>query len=213
MREKPAGTVRITSGDHQAKAILMPALAKQLPTYCDLHVAISVNLGFVDIVAERFDVGVRLGETVAKDMVAVRIGPDMHMAVVGSPAHFETRTRPRTPHDLAAHNCIGLRFPTGGIYLWEFEKNGHPLNVRIEGQLTVNNVPLARQGALDGLGLAFLPEEYVRPEIAYGDLLHVLADWCDPFPDYHLNFPSRRQQSSVFAVVVDAMRWKPPAHS
>jgi DNA-binding transcriptional LysR family regulator len=209
MREKPAGTVRITTGDHQAEAYLMPAVTRLLPVYPDLRVEISVNLGMVDIVADRFDAGIRLGETIAQDMVAVRIGPDMRMAVVGSPAYVKSRRSPRTPHDLAEHNCINLRLPTfGGPYVWEFEKGGRPLNVRVEGQLTVNNIALLRLGALAGSGLAFLPEEYVRSPIASGELVEVLADWCEPFPGYHLYYPSQRQPTPAFTVVVEALRYR-----
>jgi DNA-binding transcriptional LysR family regulator len=209
LRGKPAGTVRITTGDHQAEAILMPAVAQLLPAYPDLKVEISVNLGFIDIVAERFDAGIRLGETIAQDMVAVRIGPDMRMAVVGSPAYFAEKRPPRTPYDLAEHNCIGMRFSTqGGIGLWEFEKAGRPVNVRIEGQLVVNNIALERMGALRGSGLAYLPEDYVQPLMASGELVRVLADWCEPFPGYHLYYPSQRQHSSAFAVLVDALRYR-----
>jgi DNA-binding transcriptional LysR family regulator len=209
LRDKPAGTVRITTGDHQAETIILPALAKLLADYPDLNVEISVNMGFVDIAAERFDAGVRLGETIAQDMVAVRIGPDMRMAVVGSPAYLSSRPAPRTPQDLAHHVCINLRFPTlGGLYAWEFEKDGRELNVRVEGQLIVSEIQLARQAAMDGAGLAYLPEDYVAPAIASGHLVRVLESWCPPFPGYHLYFPSRRQQSPAFALVVDALRYR-----
>jgi DNA-binding transcriptional LysR family regulator len=209
MRGKPAGTVRITTGDHQAEAILMPAIATVLPAYPDLKVEVSVNLGFVDIVAERFDAGIRLGETIAQDMVAVRVGPDMRMAVVGTPAYFAGRSPPGAPHDLSAHSCIGLRYAAqGGVGLWEFEKGGRPVNVRIEGQLVVNNAALARLGALCGLGLAYLPEEYVLPHITSGELVPVLKDWCEPFPGYHLYYPSQRQPTPAFQLLVDALRYR-----
>jgi DNA-binding transcriptional LysR family regulator len=209
LREKPAGTVRITTGDHQAETILLPAVAKLLPLYPDLNVEVSVNIGLIDIVAERFDAGVRLGETVAQDMVAVRIGPDMRMAVVGSSAYFANRHPPRTPHDLAAHTCINLRFPThGGVSVWEFEKAGRAVNVRVEGQLIVNDIALARLGALGDAGLAYLPEDYVQPYIESGTLVRVLADWCEPFPGYHLYYPSRRQPSAAFTVLVEALRYR-----
>jgi DNA-binding transcriptional LysR family regulator len=207
LRERPAGTVRITTGDHQAEAYLMPVVTKLLQTYPDLHVEISVNLGFVDIVAERFDAGVRLGETVDQDMVALRIGPDMRMAVVGSPAYFEGRRPPKTPHDLASHNCIGLRYsPNSGVGLWELEKAGRPVNVRVEGQLIVNNNALVLSGALRGSGLGYLPEDYVAAHIASGELVRVLADWCEPFPGYHLYYPSQRQPTPAFRVLVEALR-------
>ena len=210
LRDKPAGTIRITTGDDAAQTILWPALAKLLPDYPDIQVEISVNAGFVDIVAERFDAGVRLGETIAQDMIAVRIGPDMRMAAVASQAYFEQRKPPRTPHDLERHNCINLRFPTlGGLYAWEFEKGGRALNVRVEGQLIVNDAALARQAALDGLGIAYLPEETVGAEIDAGRLTRVLEDWCPPFPGYHLYYPSRRHQSPAFALLVEALRYRP----
>jgi DNA-binding transcriptional LysR family regulator len=210
LRDKPAGTVRITVGDHPAETILLPALAKLLLAYPDLNVEISVDAGFVDIAAERFDAGVRLGETIAQDMVAVRIGPDMRMAAVGSPAYFAERRPPRTPHDLANHNCISLRFPThGGVYVWEFEKVGRrPLNVRVQGQLVVNDIALARLGAIVGSGIAYLPEDYVQPYMDSGELVRVLADWCPPFPGYHLYYASRRQQSPALAVIIDALRYR-----
>lgn len=208
LRDKPAGTIRITTGMHAAQTILWPALAKFLPNYPDIRVELSANLGFVDIVAERFDAGVRLGETIAQDMVAVRIGPDMRMTAVASPSYFAARKPPRTPNDLAAHNCINLRFPTlGGLYAWEFEKGGRALNVRVEGQLIVNDSALALQAAIDGLGIAYLPEDYVLAEVKAGRLARVLEDWTPPFPGYHLYYPSRRQQSPAFALLVGALRF------
>jgi DNA-binding transcriptional LysR family regulator len=207
LRDTPAGTIRITTGDHAAETILWPALEKLLPDYPDIQVEISVNLGFVDIVEERFDAGVRMGETVAQDMIAVRIGPDMRMAAVASPAYFATRSIPQTPHDLADHCCINLRFPTlGGLYAWEFEKGSRALNVRVEGQVVVNDIALAKAAALGGSGIAYLPEDYVGAQIEAGKLQRVLGDWCPPFPGYHIYFPSRRQQSPALAVIVDALR-------
>jgi DNA-binding transcriptional LysR family regulator len=209
LREKPAGTVRISVGDQPAESILLPTISKLLPRYPDLNVEISVNSGFVDIVAERFDAGVRLGETIAQDMVALRIGPDMRMAVVGSPAYFAERPLPRAPQDLAGHVCINLRYTSGGgIAVWEFEQAGRTVNVRVEGQLLVNDIALARVGAIDGAGLAYLPEDYVEPFIASGALLRVLENWCEPFSGYHLYYPSRRQQSAAFAVIVEALRYR-----
>jgi DNA-binding transcriptional LysR family regulator len=208
LREKPAGTVRISVGDQPAESILLPIIAKLLPRYPDLNVEISVNSGFVDIVAERFDAGVRLGETIAQDMIAMRIGPDMRMAVVGSPAYFADRPLPRAPQDLAGHVCINLKYTSqGGIAVWEFEQAGRTVNVRVEGQLLVNDIALARLGAIDGAGLAYLPEDYVEPFVASGDLVRVLSEWCEPFSGYHLYYPSRRQQSAAFAVVVEALRY------
>jgi len=209
LRDKPAGTIRITTGAHPARTILEPALVRLLPDYPDIKVELSVDAGFVDIVAERFDAGVRLGETVAQDMVAVRIGPDMRMAAVASPAYFASREPPGTPHDLAAHNCINLRFPTyGGLYAWEFEKADRALNVRVEGQMIVNDSALALAAAIDGLGIAYLPEDQVLSLVGGGRLVRVLEDWCPPFPGYHLYYPSRRQHSSGFAVLIEALRYR-----
>ncbi|MBM2713941.1 LysR family transcriptional regulator [Mesorhizobium caraganae] len=207
LREKPGGTIRITAGEHSADAILWPALAKFLPDYPDIRVEIIVDYGLTDIVAERYDAGVRLGEQVARDMIAVRIGPDMRMAVVGSPAYFATRPKPRTPQDLTTHNCINLRLPTyGGLYAWEFEKAGRELKVRVEGQLVFNTAALRLNAVLAGLGLAYLPEDQVTAQLADGRLMRVLADWCPPFPGYHLYYPSRRQATPAFSLLVDALR-------
>jgi DNA-binding transcriptional LysR family regulator len=209
LRDEPAGTLRISVGDQPAESILLPAIARLLPAYPDLNVEISVNNGFVDIVAERFDAGVRLGETLAQDMVAVRIGPDMRMAVVGSPAYFAGKPSPRTPHDVTEHTCIGLRYSSqGGIGIWDFEKAGRAVNVRVEGQLIVSNITLARLGALQGAGLAYLPEDYIAPMISKGELVRVLDDWCEPFPGYHLYYPSRRQHTPAFAVLLEALRYR-----
>lgn len=209
LRDKPAGTVRITTGDHAAEKILLPVIGKFLSSYPEVKVEISVDPGFVDIAAERFDAGVRFGETVARDMVSVPIGPDMRMAAVAAPSYFATRKIPRSPHDLAKHNCINLRFPTlGGLYAWEFEKAGRAINVRVEGQLIVNDIALARQAALAGAGVAYLPEDYVQPEIQAGQLIRVLENWCPRFAGYHLYYPSRRQQSPAFALLVEALRYR-----
>jgi DNA-binding transcriptional LysR family regulator len=206
-REKPAGTIRINAGEHAAETILWSALETLLPLYPDVHVEIIVDYGLTDIVAERYDAGVRLGEQVARDMIAVRIGPDMRMAVVGAPMYFEIRPKPQTPQDLTDHNCINLRLPTyGGIYAWEFEKQGRELKVRVEGQLVFNNIALRLNAALTGLGLAYLPEDVVQPYLRDGRLIRVLEDWCPPFTGYHLYYPSRRQASPAFALVVNALR-------
>jgi DNA-binding transcriptional LysR family regulator len=208
-REKPAGTLRITTSAHAAVTILVPALETLLPTVPGLSVELNVDAGFVDIVAERFDAGVRLGETVAQDMIAVRIGPDMSMAAAASPAYFARRGQPKTPRDLAGHSCINLRFPThGGVYVWEFEKAGRPLNVRVEGQLTVNDTNAALRAAVGGLGITYLPDDMVEPHIRSGELVRVLANWCPPFPGFHLYYPSRRQQSPALAALVEALRYR-----
>ncbi|TAV49144.1 LysR family transcriptional regulator [Rhizobium leguminosarum] len=208
-REKPAGTIRINAGEHAADAVLWPALQKLLPDYPDINVEIIVDYGLTDIVAERYDAGVRLGEQVAKDMIAVRIGPDMRMAVVGAPAYFDTRPKPLTPQDLTDHNCINLRLPTyGSVYAWEFEKDGRELRVCVEGQLVFNNIGLRLNAVLAGLGLAYMPEDLVEAHLADGQLVRVLEDWCLPFSGYHLYYPSRRHTSPAFALVVDALRYR-----
>ncbi len=211
LRDRPAGTIRINAGEHSAIAVLEPALKAFLADYPDISVEIIVDYGLTDIVAERFDAGVRLGEQVAKDMVAVRIGPDMRMAVVGSPAYFADRPKPRTPHDLTGHNCINLRMPThGGLFAWEFEKDGRELNVRVDGQLVYNTLTLRLNSALNGMGLAYVPEDRVLAHIARGELVRVLEDWCEPFSGYHLYYPSRRQPSPAFSALVTALRHKGP---
>jgi DNA-binding transcriptional LysR family regulator len=209
LRDTPAGTVRISIGDHPAETILLPALAQLLPDYPDLKVEISVNNGFVDIVSEGFDAGVRLGETLAQDMIAVRISPELRMAVVGAPVYLEARSVPRSPQDLADHVCIGLRYRRdGGTGVWDLEKAGRTINVRVDGQLIVNNVALLRLAALAGLGLAYVMEDQVRSDLRSGALVQVLEDWCPPFPGYHLYYPSRRQQSPALTVLTDALRYR-----
>jgi DNA-binding transcriptional LysR family regulator len=209
LREKPSGTIRITATEYSSDTILVPKLARLLRDYPDIHVEIIVDYGLTDIVAERFDAGVRSGEQVAKDMIAVRIAPDMRMAVVGAPSYFRNRPEPKRPQDLMAHNCIKLRLPThGGVYAWEFEKGGRELRVRIEGQLTFNTTAQMLNAALAGLGLAYVPEGAVEAHIARGRLKRVLADWCLPFTGYHLYYASRRQSSAAFSLVVDALRYR-----
>ncbi|CAN7378355.1 LysR family transcriptional regulator [Pseudomonas sp. GL-B-26] len=207
-RDKPSGKLRITAGEHSAITILHPVLAKLLPDNPDLKIEIIVDYGLTDIVAEGFDAGVRLGEQVAKDMIAMRIGPDMRMAVVSSPAYFARYPKPKIPSDLMQHNCITLRMPTyGGLFLWEFEKNGQELKVRVEGQLVFNNIAMRLEAALQGLGLAYMPEDLVQEHVAQGRLIRVLADWCEPFSGYHLYYPSRRQSSPAFTLLREALRY------
>ncbi len=209
LREKPAGNIRITTGEHAAQAVLWPALARLLPHYPDIKVEVIIDYGLTNIVAERYDAGVRLGEQVAKDMIAVRIGPDFRMVVVGAPSYFARRPKPKKPQDLTAHDCINIRLPTyGGIYAWEFEKRGRELKVRTDGQLVFNNLALRLNAALAGLGLAYLPEDQVQSYVSEGRLIRVLDDWCAPFPGYHLYHPSRRQSAPAFAVLVDALRYR-----
>jgi DNA-binding transcriptional LysR family regulator len=209
LREKPAGTIRVTTSEHAADTVLWPALEKLLPHYPDIHVELSIDSGLTDIVTERFDAGVRLGEALAKDMIATRIGPDLRMAVVGSPAYFTRRPIPRTPHDLAGQQCINLRLSSaGGLYAWELEKGGRELRARVEGQLAFNNVRMIVRAATAGFGLGFVMEDQVEARLADGRLVRVLADWCPPFPGYHLYYPSRRQPSAAFALLVEALRYR-----
>jgi DNA-binding transcriptional LysR family regulator len=209
MRGKPAANIRITTGEHAAEAVLWPALAKLLPRYPDIRVELAIDYGLTDIVAERYDAGVRLGEQIAKDMIAVRIGPDMRMAVVGAPSYFARRPRPKRPQELTAHDCINLRLPTyGSVYAWEFEKNGRELKVRVEGQWVFNNIALRLKAALAGFGLAYLPGDQVRTHLAEERLVRVLADWCPKFSGYHLYYPHRRQATPAFGLLVDALRYR-----
>jgi DNA-binding transcriptional LysR family regulator len=209
LRDKPAGTVRITVGEHAVESILWPKLARFLPAYPDIKVELDVSYGLKDIVAERFDAGVRMGEQVEKDMVAVRIGPAMRMAAVGAPSYFARRPPPQSPQELAAHTCINLRLPTlGGLYAWEFERDRRPVNVRVDGQLVFNSIVPILAAAIDGFGLAYLPEDQVLPHVHAGRLVRVLEDWCPPFPGYHLYYPSRRQASPAFALLVEALRYR-----
>jgi DNA-binding transcriptional LysR family regulator len=207
LRKKPAGRIRITATEYAADAILLPKLAKLLREYPDIQIEIIIDYGLTDIVTQQFDAGVRSGEQVAKDMIAVRIGPDMRMAVVGAPSYFKGRSEPKKPQDLINHNCITLRLPThGGLYAWEFEKGGRELRVRVEGQLTYNTTGQMLTAALAGLGLTYVPEGLVQPHLAKGRLKRVLEDWCLPYSGYHLYYPSRRQSSAAFALFVDALR-------
>ena len=209
LRDKPAGTVRITAAQPAAETILWPALARLLPDYPDIKVEVSIETGLTDIVAERFDAGVRLGEQVAKDMIAVPIGPDLRLAIVAAPAYLARRKPPRSPRQLAEHDCINLRLPTiGGIYAWEFEKDGRQLRVRVDGQLVFNDIGLVLRAARSGFGLACLLEDQVEEDLAAGRLVRLLEDWCPPFPGYHLYYPSRRQQSPAFALLVEALRYR-----
>lgn len=207
-RSKPAGTLRISATDYAANAILVPKLAAVLPRYPDIKVEISIEDRLVDIVAEGFDAGVREGEQVAKDMIAMRIGPDLRMAVVGAPAYFKKHSRPKKPQNLTKHNCINLRLPTrGGLYAWEFQKGKRRLNVHVEGQLVLNHPGAMLNAALSGVGLAYVLEDIAQPYLDDGRLERVLHDWCPSFPGFHLYYPSRRQASSVFALLIDALRY------
>ena len=207
LREKPAGIIRITATENAADTVLLPKLAKLLPAYPDIKVEIVVDYGLSNIVAEGYDAGVRSGEQVAKDMIAVRIGPDLRMAVVGTPSYLRGRPEPKKPQDLVGHNCINLRLPShGGVYAWEFEKGGREPKVRVEGQMTCNGANQMLTAALAGLGLAYIPQEMAEPHLTKGRLKRVLADWCQPYSGYHLFYPSRRQSSAAFSLVVEALR-------
>lgn len=207
LRDRPSGTVRITASDHAIDSLLWPKLQPVLKRYPEIKVELIVDYGFTDIVAERYDAGVRYGEAIAKEMIAVRIGPDAEIGIVGSPDYLKGRDPPRHPQDLLAHNCINMRMPTyGGLYAWEFDKAGQSVNVRVEGQLVFNGIQQIRQAALDGFGLAYIPLDIVQPDINAGRLVRVLSDWCEPFTGFHLYYPSRRQASPAFVAVVDALR-------
>ncbi len=208
-RDTPAGTVRISASEHAANNILWPRLLKVIPDYPDLHIEITVDYALSDIVAQRYDAGVRLGEQVGKDMIAVPIGPSLRMAVVGSPIYFSQHPTPLVPSDLSTHNCINLRLPTyGSLLQWDFEKEGRELKARVEGQWTFNSSFPILRAAIAGCGLGFLPEDMVGKELADGTLVRVLEDWCQPFPGYHLYYPNRREHSSAFRVVIDALRYR-----
>jgi DNA-binding transcriptional LysR family regulator len=209
LKETPAGTIRITAAEHGARTAVWPRLASLLKTHPDVNVEIIVDYGLTDIVAERYDAGVRLGGIVAKDMIAVPIGPEQRMIVVAAPAYLQDRVAPTTPQDLMAHSCINLRLPThGGLYAWELEKDGHEVKVRVEGQCVFNTLPLILEAALDGLGFAFVPQEAAQPHLAAGTLCTVLEDWCPSYPGFHLFYSSRRQPSAAFALVVDTLRYR-----
>jgi DNA-binding transcriptional LysR family regulator len=209
LREKPAGALRLVAGYHAAETVLWPAIRRLRLDYPDISAEIDADNGITDIVAERYHAGVRLGEQVDKDMIAVRIGPDMRMAVVGAPSYFAKHPMPRVPQDLTSHACINLRLPTyGGFYAWEFEKAKRELRVRVEGPLAFNLAWLAVEAALSGDGLAFVFEQQVHDHIAEGRLVRALADWCPPFSGYHLYYPSRRQLSPVLGLLINTLRWK-----
>ncbi|ATX03275.1 LysR family transcriptional regulator [Citrobacter europaeus] len=208
VRQRVAGNIRLTLGEHALQSTVWPALEPFLQTYPDVHVEMTIDNSLTDIVTGRYDAGIRLGEQVAKDMVAVRIGPDWRMVVVGSPAYFARHGKPHTPHDLQNHNCINMRMPTlGGLYAWEFAKDGQDLRVRVEGQLIFNNLPPRIGAAIAGMGLAFVPEDTVERAVADGALEKVLEDWCEPFPGYYMYYPSRKQHTAAFAQLIEALRY------
>ncbi|ROP61668.1 DNA-binding transcriptional LysR family regulator [Enterobacter sp. BIGb0383] len=209
MRERVAGNIRLTLGEHALHYALWPALQPWLQQYPDVNVELSIDNSLADIVSGRFDAGVRLGEQVARDMVAVRVGPDWRMVVVGSPDYFSRNGVPQTPHELQSHNCINMRLPTlGGLYAWEFSRDGQQLRVRVEGQLTFNNLSSRLEAAMAGMGLALVPEDTVEAAVGEGKLVKVLEEWCEPFPGYYLYYPSRRQHTAAFARLIEALRYK-----
>lgn len=209
LRDKPAGTIRITAGDHAVQTVLWPKLVQFLPNYPDVKVEITIEHGLTDIVADRYDAGVRWGEQVAKDMIAVRIGHDVRFAVVGANSYFAKRSPPKTPQDLVSHTCINLRLPTlGGLYAWELEHDGREVKVRVEGQLVFNSTSHVLDAAVAGFGLAYVPEDIAQPYLEKGRLIRVLEECCPPWAGYHLYYPSRRQASPAFALLVDALRYR-----
>jgi DNA-binding transcriptional LysR family regulator len=209
LRDKPAGTIRIACSDYVIDTIFRPTLKEFLPKYPDIKVELAIDNGFTNIVEQRFDAGVRMGEAVAKDMIAVRIGPDWRFTVVGSPEYFERRSKPETPQDLTNHVCINMRLVSaGGLYAWEFAKDGRELNVRVEGQLAFNSVLPVLNAALDGHGLAYVPEDLSRPYLASNQLVEVLEEWCPTIQGYHLYYPSRRQTSPAFSAFLAAVHYR-----
>ena len=209
LRDVPAGTIRLTASEHAAYAVIYPVLARLAADYPEIKIEVNVDNMLADLVAGRFDAGIRLGEHVERDMVAVRIAPDVRMAIVGTPAYFERHPRPETPQDLTQHECIGIRLPThGGLLPWEFDKDGRSITVRVEGQLIFNTNSLALRAVLDGLGLGYCLDDMAAEAIADGRLIRVLEDWCEPFPGYHIYYPSRRQLSPALRLLIDALRFR-----
>lgn len=208
LRDRPSGTIRITASEHVAVTILYPVIARMLPRYPELRIEVSVDNKLTDIVEQRFDAGIRLGENLARDMIAVPVSPELRMAVAATPDYFARYPIPKHPRDLTQHNCIGIRLPThGDLLAWEFDKQGQTLNVRTEGQFVTNNGQLGLPAVLDGLGLGYSLEGVFASHVAAGRLVRVLEDWCEPFPGYFLYYPSRRQHSAAFAALVDELRW------
>lgn len=209
LRDRPAGTIRITAHEHPVNTVLVPRLRKFLSEHPDINIEVAIDYGLTDIVAERFDAGVRSGGQVARGMIALRIGPDLRSAVVGAPSYFDAHPVPRKPQDLTEHRCMNLRLPThGGLYAWEFEKKRREMRVRVEGQLVFNGTSPMLTAAIAGLGLAYVPEDLAQPYIDAGTLKRVLGDWCEPYSGYHLYYPSRRQSSPAFALLIEALRYQ-----
>jgi DNA-binding transcriptional LysR family regulator len=208
LRDKPAGTIRVTVDEHGFNSALWPALRTMLPNHPGIKVEVAIENGFTDIVAQRFDAGVRLGGSVAKDMIAMPIGPQLRMVTVAARAYLKNKPLPRKPQDLTEHRCINLRLATrGGIYAWEFEKRGRELRVRVDGQFIVNGIAPMLVATLDGCGVGYLPLDLVQPHIDTGELVQLLSDWTPPFAGYHLYYPSRRQPTAAFKVLLEALRY------
>jgi DNA-binding transcriptional LysR family regulator len=211
LRDRPSGTIRITTPDHAAQTVLWPVIDRFLIDYPDVHMEIDADTSLTDIVAERFDAGVRLGEQIAKDMIAVRIGPQLRMAVIAAPSYFSVYGKPKTPHDLTRHKCINLRMrSSGGLYVWEFEKNGKEVNVRVEGQITFNGAAPIMEAVRSGHGIAYVMEDRAKPLIESGAAVRVMESWCPWFDGYHLYYPSRRQPTPAFSLLVEALRYRAP---
>lgn len=208
LRDQPAGTIRISAAEHSARTLLWPAVERLVARYPDIRVEINVNAGLTDIVAGRYDAGVRLGERLEQDMIAVRIGPRLRMVTAAAPAYFAKHGRPATPHDLSRHRCINLRMASGNLYSWEYEQDGRELRVKVDGQLVLNDVELLVAAAVQGHGLVHLVEDRAAPLLASGALEPVLEDWCEPFDGYYLYYPSRRQPSPAFSLLLEALRFK-----
>jgi DNA-binding transcriptional LysR family regulator len=208
LRDRPAGSIRITTSEHAAKTLLWPVADRLTADHPDIRIELNIESGFTDIVAERYDAGVRLGERLEQDMIAVRIGPRLRMATVAAPKYLASRGRPIRPHDLASHACINLRMMNGSLYAWEYEKDGRELNVKVEGQLDFNSVDLVITAAIAGHGLAHVVEDRIWPLVEAGTLIRVLEEWCEPFDGYYLYYPSRRQPSAAFSLLVDALRYR-----
>ncbi|QRM29101.1 LysR family transcriptional regulator [Microvirga sp. VF16] len=209
LRDKPVGTVRITASDFAANTILWPKLSKLQPKYPHLKIEVAIEPGLTDIVAERFDAGVRFGDQISRDMTAVRISRDIRMVIVGAPSYLEGRPLPKSPSDLTEHECINMRFSMrGGVYAWELKKGKRNVQVRVEGSWTFNSIYPVVEAALAGFGLAYMPEELARPYIGSGQLQAVLKDWCPTFPGLHIFFASRRQSSLALSLIVETLRYR-----
>ena len=208
LRDRPSGTIRITASEHAARTALRPVIDRFLRDYPDVHIEIDAEHGLTDIVGERYDAGIRLGEQLAQDMIAVRIGPPLRMIAIAAPSYLAAHGTPHTPQELTQHQCINLRmWSSGGLYVWEFEKDGRVVNVRVDGPITLNNAHLILDAARAGHGIAFMMEDYVAPLVKAGHVVRVLEDWCPYFDGYHLYYPSRRQPTSAFALLVEALRF------